>query len=70
MSFAPTPGRGGQPRVVATHAASGARLEVYLHGATVTSFTHAGQDLFFVSELAVRVIDISRLRGSTTRAAY
>jgi len=51
--FTVSPGRNGQPRVLAAHAASGALLEVYLHGATVTSFVHAGQDLFFVSPLAV-----------------
>jgi hypothetical protein len=52
MASAPTlgplstaPGRGGLPRVVATHAASGAALEVYLHGAHVTSYSHAGAEL-------------------------
>lgn len=51
--MAAVPGISGQLRVVATHAASDARLEVYLHGATVTSFTHQGQELFFLSELAI-----------------
>ena len=47
-----TPGRGGLPRVVATHAASGATLEVYLHGAHVTSFACRGSELLFVSSRA------------------
>jgi len=47
-----TPGRGGLPRVVATHAATGAALEVYLHGAHVTSFSHAGAELLYVSAAA------------------
>ena len=47
-----SPGRGGQPRVLATHAASGAALEVYLHGATATSYTHAARELLFLSPRA------------------
>jgi glucose-6-phosphate 1-epimerase len=48
-----SPGRGGLPRVVVTHH-SGAQLEVYLHGATITSFrTPAGQELLFTSTEAV-----------------
>jgi glucose-6-phosphate 1-epimerase len=46
-------GAGGLPKVVATHS-SGARVEVYLHGATVTSYVlPTGQDLLFVSSKAV-----------------
>jgi glucose-6-phosphate 1-epimerase len=45
-------GRGGQPRVLLTHA-SGARAEVYLLGATLTSFVTArGHELLFVSPRA------------------
>lgn len=51
---APTvPGEGGLPTVVVRHS-SGSRLTVYLHGATVTSFTTpAGQELLLVSDKAV-----------------
>ena len=42
MSDAIFAGRGGQPFVRATHAASGATLEVALHGATITSYVHKG----------------------------
>jgi len=45
-------GRGGQPRVLLSHA-SGARAEVYLLGATLTSFVTArGHELLFVSPRA------------------
>jgi glucose-6-phosphate 1-epimerase len=48
-------GRGGLPKVVARHAASGAVLEVYTHGATVTSWVPrpGGPDVLFVSSAAV-----------------
>lgn len=46
-------GLGGQPRVIATHAASGARLEVYLHGAHVTSFSFGGAELLYTSKSAI-----------------
>ena len=47
-----TAGRGGQPRVLLTHA-SGARAELYLLGATLTSFVTArGHELLFVSPRA------------------
>lgn len=51
---APTtvPGRGGLPKLVVKHS-SGAQLEVYLHGATVTSFqTPAGQEVLLLSRTA------------------
>ena len=38
----PTPGRGGQPRLHLTHAASGAEVEVYLHGGQVLSWRPRG----------------------------
>lgn len=44
-----------------SHASSGSSLEVYLHGATVTSFKYLGQDLFFLSDMAV--FDIKSIRG-------
>ena len=48
-----TPGRGGLPHVQLRHS-SGATVEVYLHGATVTSYVSAvGQPLLFVSSEAV-----------------
>jgi len=48
-----TAGRGGQPRVLLSHAASGARAEVYLLGATLTSYVTArGHELLFVSPRA------------------
>ena len=47
-----TAGRGGQPRVLLAHA-SGARAEVYLLGATLTSYVTArGHELLFVSPRA------------------
>ena len=47
------PGEGGLPKVVVRHH-SGAEVEVYLHGATVTSYKGAdGQQLLFVSSRAV-----------------
>jgi glucose-6-phosphate 1-epimerase len=50
-AFAPTPGAGGLPKVAIT-AADGARVEVYLHGAHVTSWVPAGErtDRLFLSE--------------------
>ena len=53
LDFPATLGRNGLPRVIATHAASGASLEVYLHGAHVTSYTVRGHDLLFLSSIAV-----------------
>lgn len=48
-----TKGTGGLPRVVVSHS-SGATLEVYLWGATITSFkTSAGQELLFMSSKAI-----------------
>jgi len=49
-----TPGKGGLGRVVLHHAPTGARAEVYLLGAHVTSFVskRGGADLLFVSEKA------------------
>lgn len=48
-----TPGRGGLPHVQLRHS-SGATVEVYLHGATVTSYVSpVGQPLLFVSSEAV-----------------
>jgi glucose-6-phosphate 1-epimerase len=48
-----TAGRGGQPRVLLAHAASGARAEIYLLGATLTSYVTArGHELLFVSPRA------------------
>lgn len=48
--FVPVPGAGGLPRV-ALVAADGARAELYLHGAHVTSWTPAGdgEDRLFLS---------------------
>jgi glucose-6-phosphate 1-epimerase len=48
---APTPGAGGLPKVTLT-AADGACIEVYLHGAHVTSWIPAGEraDRLFLSE--------------------
>lgn len=44
------PGRGGLPRVILAYPAGG-RVEVYLHGAHVTSWTGAdGEPLLFLSE--------------------
>lgn len=46
-------GNGGQPKVVATHS-SGSSVEVYLHGATVTSFKPASrQEVLFVAGKAI-----------------
>jgi glucose-6-phosphate 1-epimerase len=43
IASTPMPGAGGLPRVAVT-AADGARIEVYLHGAHVTSWIPAGED--------------------------
>ena len=46
-------GRGGQARVLASHAASGSEIEVYLHGAHVTSYKYDGAELLYTSEAAI-----------------
>ncbi|MFO1413121.1 MAG: D-hexose-6-phosphate mutarotase [Burkholderiales bacterium] len=63
MSLVPTPGLGGLPRLTVT-AADGARAEVYLHGAHVTSWFPAGAtaDRLFVSEKAI-FTDDAAIRG-------
>ena len=50
-AVAPVPGAGGLPKVAVT-AADGARVEVYLHGAHVTSWIPAGEraDRLYLSE--------------------
>jgi len=50
LSFAPAPGNAGLPKLVLA-AADGARAEVYLHGAHVTSWIPAGEpdDRLFLS---------------------
>ena len=51
--FAPRPGAGGLPRLLLT-AVDGARAELYLHGAQVTSWipAHEGSDRLFLSASA------------------
>lgn len=47
-------GRGGLPKATVTHVASGAAVDVYLHGGCLTSWrTPSGQDALFVSSAAV-----------------
>lgn len=53
MSDSTIPGNGGLPKVVATHS-SGSLVELYLFGATLTSFkAPSGQELLFTSSKAV-----------------
>ena len=60
---APTPGTGGLPKVAVT-AADGARVEVYLHGAHVTSWHPSGEqgDRLFLSESSQFAPDVA-IRG-------
>lgn len=62
-SVIPTPGLGGLPRIGLV-AADGARAEIYLHGAHVTSWFPAGapDDRLFVSEKAI-FTDDAAIRG-------
>ncbi len=59
----PTPGLGGLPRIELV-ASDGARAEIYLHGAHVTSWFPAGatEDRLFVSEKAI-FTDDAAIRG-------
>jgi glucose-6-phosphate 1-epimerase len=59
----PVPGAGGLPKVAVT-AADGARIEVYLHGAHVTSWIPAGEngDRLFLSETSQFAAD-APIRG-------
>ncbi|MFO1396219.1 MAG: D-hexose-6-phosphate mutarotase [Burkholderiales bacterium] len=59
----PSPGLGGLPRIGLV-AADGARAEIYLHGAHVTSWfpAGAGEDRLFVSEKAI-FTDDAAIRG-------
>ena len=59
----PVPGLGGLPRIELA-AADGARVEIYLHGAHVTSWFPAGatDDRLFVSEKAI-FTDDAAIRG-------
>lgn len=62
-AIVPTPGLGGLPRIDLA-AADGARAEIYLHGAHVTSWFPAGatDDRLFVSEKAI-FTDDAAIRG-------
>ena len=62
-AIAPSPGLGGLPRIEIA-AADGARAEIYLHGAHVTSWFPAGatDDRLFVSEKAI-FTDDAAIRG-------
>ncbi len=46
-------GKGGQPKLVVVHAESGASVDVYLHGATITSWIAGGKERLLLSESAV-----------------
>lgn len=46
-------GSGGQPKLVLNHAGSGATVDVYLHGATLTSWVAGGKERIFLSESSV-----------------
>ena len=46
-------GRGGQPRVLVSHAATNAHLEVYLHGGQITSYRFDDAELLYLSEAAI-----------------
>ncbi len=46
-------GRGGQPLVSVSHAATNAHLEVYLHGAQITSYRFDEAELLYVSDAAI-----------------
>lgn len=63
VSVVPVPGLGGLPRI-ALVAADGARAEIYLHGAHVTSWFPAAtaDDRLFVSEKAI-FTDDAAIRG-------
>lgn len=52
VEIAPTPGRGGLPRLRLPSADGTASAEVYLHGATVTSWHTGGREMLFLSSAA------------------